>query len=304
MKKNLVVRATLLLALGAVSAATQAATNLDINTREGIVTANRKIQCSTVDGEEKTYVWHGKAFSRVRGERDRHLFNLQGMNVRKCATVKNDQGMTGYRLVSREIMLYLDPVTNELLETWSNPWTKDSLEVLHVANDPVNQRPSFGLNRAGKLQPMPLRVLGEFWQMNVEIPLFYHNILGGNYQKYVGGTYHATEIFDFYGVYADLINPETESVNPGIAWVRIADWLPWMEMNGREGVLYFNAQGVKLDEWNQLPKLMKDQIAANYPAYTNAPPADDARPNETSWTFFKKALDARAEQQSTSGPQH
>jgi hypothetical protein len=37
---------------------------------------------------------------------------------------------------------------------------------------------------------------------------------------------------------------------------------------------------------------MKDEIAANYPAYVAPPPTDDARPNETSWTYFKKQMEA------------
>ena len=281
------------LALGLASSLVGAA-ELDLNAREGVVAANRKIQCSMVDGEEKTYVWHGRGYSRVRGERDRHLFDLLGMNVRQCGTVKNDKGEEGYRMVSREIMLYLDPKTGKPFETWENPWTGETVEVIHVANDPVNGRPNFGRGRDGKVQKMPMKTLGEFWQMSIEVPLFYHNVLGGNYQKYVGGTYHATEIFDFYGVHEDLVSPDNTSVNAGVAWVRIAEWLPWMEMNGREGMLYFNAQGVKLNSWDELPQLMKDQIAKNYPEYTNAPPLDDKRPNETSWTYFKKIFDQRA----------
>lgn len=42
-----------------------------------------------------------------------------------------------------------------------------------------------------------------------------------------------------------------------------------------------------------LPALLKSEIAANYPAYTNLPPLDDLRPNETSWTVFKKWADQR-----------
>ena len=65
-------------------------------------------------------------------------------------------------------------------------------------------------------------------------------------------------------------------------------------MNRREDSLYFNGQGAKLDSWDDLPELMRNQIAKNYPTYTNAPASDDARPNETSWTFFKKVFDERA----------
>ena len=44
---------------------------------------------------------------------------------------------------------------------------------------------------------------------------------------------------------------------------------------------------------SRLSRAVKDEIAANYPAYTAAPPTDDARPNETTWTAFRKWIDAR-----------
>jgi hypothetical protein len=140
---------------------------------------------------------------------------------------------------------------------------------------------------------LPLRMIGDYWQMNIEVPLFYFNVLAGDYQKYVGGTYHATEMFNFYGLSDELLAEDNSFVNPGVSWVRISQWLPWMEMNGRDGVMYFNAQGAKLDSWEDLPEKMKDEIAANYPEYRHAPPGDDARPNETSWTYFKKVFDQR-----------
>ncbi len=36
---------------------------------------------------------------------------------------------------------------------------------------------------------------------------------------------------------------------------------------------------------------MKKEIAANYPEYREPPPGDDQRPNETSWTYFKKKVE-------------
>ncbi len=268
---------------------------IDMNSREGVVAINRKIQCSTEDNVEKTYVWHGRAYARRQGERDKLLFGLLGMNVRQCVTVTNDKGEDGYRQVSREIMLYLDPQTGEILRDWENPYTGETVEVIHVANDPVNSRgANFGYGRDGKVAQLPVKMVGDYWQMNIEVPLFYYNVLAGEYQKYVGGTYHATEMFNFYGMADELLDEDNTFVNPGVSWVRISQWLPWMEMNGRDGVMYFNAQGTKLDSWDDLPKMMKDEIAASYPDYRHAPPGDDARPNETSWTYFKKIFDQRA----------
>ena len=57
------------------------------------------------------------------------------MNVRQCVSVTNDQGEVGYRLISREVMLYLDPDTGEVLRTWDNPYTGETVDVIHVAND-------------------------------------------------------------------------------------------------------------------------------------------------------------------------
>ena len=268
---------------------------IDLSTPEGVVTVNRRIHCSTEDGVEKTYIWQGRGYARRQGERDKLLFGLLGMNVRQCVTVTNDQGQVGYRQVSREIMLYLDPKTGEILREWQNPYTGETVSVIHVANDPVNSRgPNFGYGRDGKVAKLPIEEVGNYWQMNLEIPLFYHNVLAGNYQKNVGGTYHATELFNFYGSLDELLDENLTSIDPGVSWVRIAQWLPWMEMNGRDGFMYFNAQGSKLKSWDDLPAVLKDEIAASYPEYRHAPPGDDNRPNETSWTVFKKALDARA----------
>jgi hypothetical protein len=271
-------------------------------TAEGSVLANRKIQCSTVDEKPVVYTWQGKAYSRVPGERDKHLFNLDGMNIRQCTTVEDPEKGTGYRMVSREIMLYLDPKTNEVLRTWTNPWTGAELTPIHVANDPVNMRaPSFGLDRAGNPMGASIKEINGTWLMPFEVPLFYTNVLGGDYQKYVGGTYHATEIFDFNGDMEELLDPDLDTAYPVVSWVRISQWLPWMEMGGRFGNLYFNAMGKKLESFDQLTDTMKAEIAANYPEYTTPPPVDDTRPNETSWTYMKKILDERGEAQQKEG---
>ena len=177
---------------------------IDPNSPDGYVKVQRKIQCSLEDEKPVVFTWSGRAWSRVPGERDRNVFNLNGYNIRQCVKVEDEVRGTGYRLVSREIMLYLDPKTGEVLRTWTNPWTGDENEVIHVANDPVNGRPTFGRDKDGNPSVRPLKEINGTWFMGIEVPLFYTNPLGGDYQKYVGGTYHATEIFDFNGQMIDF----------------------------------------------------------------------------------------------------
>lgn len=252
----------------------------------------KRLQCGEADGKPAVYQFSGKIYSRVTGEPDRLLFLAQGMNVRQCVTVTDPVRGKGYRLVSREVLLYLDPKTGQVLRQWANPWSGETVEVMHINNDPVNQRPNFPISADGKPTTFNGRRQGKWMFMPFEAPLFYENVLGGAYQDYVGNKYHAMEIFDFFADANDLLDTRNVTAYPGVAWVRISDWMPWMKQRGRQGQMVFNAMGSKLKSYDELPAIMKDEIAKNYPIYTAPPPGDDPRPNATTWTVFKAKIDA------------
>jgi hypothetical protein len=265
----------------------------DLKSAEGQLLAMRRIQCSEMDGKPVTYYWNGVAYSRVPGEPDRLLFKVEGMNVRQCGPLAGAKSRAEFRLVSREILLYEDPVTGEILRTWNNPWTGKVNEVWHVANDPVNGSYA-ATGRDGKPIDLPFQTSGGQWWLTTGVPLFYRNPMAGDYQQWIGGQYHATELFNFFGDVADLGNRKRDSAQSMVGWQRISYWLPWMEMGDRAGIIYFHTAGRKLDRWDDISPTMKAEIEKNYPAYKAPPPLDDQRPNETSWTYFKKLIDARS----------
>lgn len=268
------------------------ARGIDIGTPEGAVAAFRKIQCSTEDGRPTVYYWKGETYSRVPGEPDRLLFRFQGMNVRQCATVRDAVRGTGFRQVSRELLFYEDPASGQIVDEWRNPWSGETVKVLHVANDPVNFRaPIFPVLADGKPYRTDIEVMGDHWWGTTTVPLFYPNPLGGDYQEYVGGTYHATDMFNFFGHMSDLADAGKHSADVSVAWARVSDWLPWMKMRGRAGLLYFNGAGRKLDSYAELPESMRSAIEARAPLFRDPPPVDDQRPNETSWTSFRKQME-------------
>lgn len=276
-------------ALLAVAGAAHAG-KIDLNTPEGATLALRKVQCSVKDNAPVIYYWNGAMFSRVEGERDRQLFHVEAMNIRTCVTVKDPVKGTGWRLVSRELLLYMDPLTHEVLKTWVNPWTDKTVNVLHIDNDPVNQPPVFPVGRDGKPTTWMADVVGDQWWLTLPIPLFYNNPLGGPYQNYVGGTYHATEMFNFLGDVSDITNDQRDTASVRVAWVRLSNWLPWMEMGDRQGLVYFHTSGRKVDKFADMPEVLRREIETNYPKYKSPPPGDDTRPNETSWTYFQKKV--------------
>jgi Protein of unknown function (DUF1838) len=290
MKKFLFAIAALSLP-GAAALAQSKSGMLDPAKPEDALEISKRVQCGEADGKPAVYHWAGNVYSRVQGEPDRLLFKGEGMNIRQCVSVTDPKRGKGYRLVSREIMLYLDPKTGEVIRKWDNPWSGETVDVMHIANDPVNSRPSFPINADGTPYTTTLRREGRWIFQPFEVPLFYHNVLQGDYQDYVGGKYHAMEIFDFAFEADEILNRKNPTAYPIISWVRISDWMPWMKMRGRQGQMVFNAMGNKLKSYHELPKILKDEIALNYPTYTAPPPGDDARPNETTWTVFKKLVD-------------
>jgi hypothetical protein len=57
--------------------------------------------------------------------------------------------------------------------------------------------------------------------------------------------------------------------------------------------MVMNATGQKVEAVDALPPVLRNEIHERYPAWTAPPPVDDQRPNETSWTYFKKVLEAK-----------
>jgi hypothetical protein len=257
----------------------------------------RKMTCGTLEtGKRRFGIFEGRAYSRVPGEKDRHLFNLLGVNTRQCASFNDPKRGEGFRSVSREIMMYLDKDTGKPVESWDNPFTGQTVEVVHVANDPVNMRaPRYEKDEEGKRGEVKVRRYGPLTASSAEVPLFYDNPLGSAYQDYVGGRYHAMEIFNTFYPTDELLNPDHVSLSQSnISWSRVAQWLPWMTMGDKPGIMVFNTTGFSTFDIEQLPEQLMEILESRYPEYLMPPPLADNRVNETSWTVFKDHLGEQA----------
>ncbi len=264
---------------------------LDPEKPEDAVKIMRKVSSSLEDGKPTIFWFYGSVYSHIKGEKDKLLFTFQGMNIRATKTVSNKENGYGYAWVSREVLLYTDPNTGEIIHTWDNPWTRETVDVIHIANDPVNSHfPVYAYGSRGPFK-LPAVVQDGHFLMTMEIPLFYTNPLGGENQEYVGGKYQAHEMFNWYARTDDLFDAEkTTTTNVTVGWARNAQWLPWMKMGDRLGETLYHGTGKRLASFDDLPDVLKNTINSHYPEYKSPPPLNDTRPNETSWSYFKKIL--------------
>ena len=237
-----------------------------------------KVRCS-LDGSDVFYTWSGSIFSYIPQQKPKRLLNFIGYNVARCVQLNES-----WVMLSRELSYYLDPLTQERLNSWNNPFTGETVNVVHVANDPVNT----------EMSSVPIQSLSETDAVIVsDIPLFYPNPLHGNasFDEYGGYLpyYEAGEFFKFYFKKADL-ESENAVENVPISWNRVGPWLPWMKMGSVEGGVLYSCTGAKAAGLSTLPDWLVNDVKTRLPLYLHAPTVSE-EPNETSQTYFIENFD-------------
>ncbi|MGH8961650.1 MAG: DUF1838 family protein [Jatrophihabitantaceae bacterium] len=237
---------------------------------------------AATDGSDVTVWWTGDVYACAPDAPYRHLFGFEGLNVARLVEVDG-----GYEMLAREAAFYLDPRTREILETWHNPVTDQDVDVVHVWNDPVNQR--WLLDGARGPFRVPMTLLGDQVCFNLDIPLAYPSPLTvADYpESSADDTYRALELFQFYAPASVLTDTTSTSVPHTLSWTRLSPWLPWMRMGRRPGGLAFHCRGRKLDGYDEVPGRTRAYIAERQPQYASTP-REWSEPNETSWTYFSK----------------
>ena len=259
---------------------------LDLDKPEDNLYAFAKVRGSLDENEEVIYYANGSIYGIVDGERDKHLMDYEMYNV----GILKPNGEHSYQLLTREVLLYMDKKTGAVLESFDNPYTESSVEVLHVFNDPVNQ--NFVLEgKYGKWGVAHKKYGKDKICMSADILLAYPSPL--TVEEYPENSqsdlYEAGELFQFFVSEKELNNPTVKSVDCTISWTRIGPWLPWMNMGQRPGKMLYQGAGYKLSgkDYNEMPAVLTDYVLSHKPEYRHAP-AEYTTPNETSWTYYKK----------------
>lgn len=237
-------------------------------------------------GQEVVYWWKGYIYSFVPNQKDKAIMQFEGFNISRLEQTEN-----GYLLLTKEAAFYEDLQTGKILNTWDNPFTEKTVEVVHIWNNPVNQAFEFPEEYKPYINKIfPSTDLGDNMSFNLNIFLDYPSPL--TIQEFPlnsqNDTYEAAEMFQFFVNKDELLNKENKSVNANLNWTRISPWMPFMEMGNTPGNLVFSCVGKKLNNgYQDLPVHIKQYVEKNKPEFSSAPD-EYSEPNETSWTFFKK----------------
>jgi hypothetical protein len=229
----------------------------------------------------------GTVYAYVPGEKPRALFGLEVVGMSRFEKIEG-----GYLRLHREIGYYTDLKTGEVIQRWFNPWLQREVEVLPIQNDPVNRR------YTAQNSNYAYNVSGDDIVFYREVPLRYPNPLDrATYPLNSSGDfYEAMEMFTTFIRRGQLENPKLTSVPSTGTWTRFGPWLPWMEMGAHQGYLVYHSRSFKpANGLDGIPQKLRDYIAKDNPKFLAAP-EKFTEPDETSWTYFKKAFDERRKQ--------
>lgn len=257
---------------------------LDLTTGKGNQLAYARIQGDLDYGKQKYFWFKGYVYAVEPMKKVVDLFGASGFGVIRLAP-----GPDGaIRRMCREIIVYTDLRTGEVLDEWKNPLNGgEAVKVMHVDNDPFNYLieeffpapPKFGGLNQGPPPPripfiMPWHQHGDMAAMEIHIHLAYPSALQPDKwpRESAGPIAQVSEFFAHNLKVADLQNPKLTTLDYTGTWNRITPWLPWMLMGQRPGQCQYACfMGTTKDLESVLSKPVLDYAHKHYAKYLDAP---------------------------------
>ena len=274
---------------------------LDLDSAEDNCKAMIKLQAD-LSGADTFGGFAGDVWAMVPNEGNFHVFNTYGIGA---SHVEYRPAERAWRFYHREALLYLDPQTNEILDSWYNPFTERRVEVLHIINEHVNRYYEVGSgdganlrNRKGGINfPRPYEVHGDNLLFRVSFYRLEDNVMPRkDYPLHSqSDKYQTTELWGMMGRLSEIMDPNVTSASCMTSWSRIAGWLPFMEMGDRPGQMVYHSHAYKMDDGPaELPDNIRAFFEKDYPEYFESPRewSTDAERVST-WTYSKNLIDKR-----------
>jgi len=255
---------------------------LDLTTPAGNREAWARLLGNT-DMKSTKYGWARGIVQGVRpGEAVRDLVGFTMLSAARLLPYENGPG---YRKVLREIGLYTDLKTGEVLEEWHNPYLDETVRVVHIMNDPFNHTitdfrpppPSYGGLNRNVPPPQPLLLdwtrHGNRLHLFSHINLFYPSALQPS--KWPRESAHpfaqVTEVFLYQIEWPEMQDRRRTSVTYHGTWSRTTPWLPWMLMGPTPGHCQYHTFMGATDSLDQIDRRTVDWVAKHQPKFLEAP---------------------------------
>ena len=234
----------------------------------------------SLDGAPVLWWYKGSQYGIVERQ-PRLLWQVEGAQLGKY--IKQEDG--SYDHVFRDIMFYMDPVTDKVIKSYQNPYTTRTHE------PPVMRMGPFTSNidaegQKVKLPPnMPPEALVVDWR-NENVTVQAGNLYiresattrianpakdSGKEGSSTKDFFYLNDFFTLIGKVDDIQNETNLSVPAHTSYQSLNEWTPWLEMGDRDGAVLGRGDSVKLDDYTELPTELRNNIEADEPGFFDDP---------------------------------
>ncbi len=176
---------------------------------------------------------------------------------------------------SLEVAFFTDWDTNDLLETFDNPYTGETVDVPQTRLGPSQtilslegRRIPEGRNELPGAEVsdrfLPPRVVHDDVYIVEEVMVTMPAAPGGL-------PFHYNEISTFHARMDELMNPEIKSANTQVHFNGIVGWRPWLKMGDHPGHLLGNGTGRRAFSADDLPTDYAALVRTHHPDFLDQP---------------------------------
>lgn len=278
---------------------------------------------STYADKPAITAFHGLMYVRIGDQRMVPVFGYVGTGV---VHAKFDEKSGTLIRKSRETGYFTDLKTGDILETWKNPFTDETVPVYHFYNDLASFKmeapymPQYNLGKASD-KPTLMNEGTVFANADGKIPLLLpfqqigddHMMLSWDYtHEYTnpvtpegwptystGARITPSEHFTINFSKRDLENPDLQSIRHISGFTRLSQPWPFMKMGGpkfKDALVFgrsFSHKG--LLNYDEVPRKLLDYVEKNAPRYLELPPGWDSIRSDRLDTWMAFAQDVPPE---------
>ncbi len=236
---------------------------LDFSKREDRMTALIKMRCSMDDR-----IVMGGVKGLYYGVVNNKITPLYGVLAGTVARYKQIDEWR-YEGASFEVAYFTEWETGEVMETFDNPYTGETVEVPHTRLGPSKliigldgrEIPSDSPRLAG------MDINHRFIPPRVEhdTVVLVEEIRVGTPEDFSGPQFHYNEVTTYRAQMADLANPDVMIANDSTHFNGIVSWRPWLKMGDHRGHLFGTATGGRYATVDDYPPYYVEMTNKHHP---------------------------------------
>jgi hypothetical protein len=255
---------------------------LDLTTGEGNMLAMARI-AGNLDLTKVKHGWYsGRVLGVVPGEAVRELLGIRGMSSARLIKLPD---RPGYAALRREVGFYVDLETKKIVDRWHNPYIDETVEVLHIANDPVNatyEPVAKGaalyddpVAKAAAPKPYLLdwQVAGDRLFVAQKSNLWAKNPLDPKVwvRESTGPMIQISDTMTHNVSLKEMQDPKRTSLIEQGTWIHLRPWQPWMLMGAHPGHLLLECFTGSADRLDDMPQDIVAAARERFPTFLTAP---------------------------------